>query len=61
MTNGFTNISVRDTTKQRLAARGRYGDSLDSIINRVLDESEDFRALKSKHKPKHTATGRATA
>jgi hypothetical protein len=37
--NDFTTISIRRKTKKRLVARARYGDSLDAVVNRVLDQN----------------------
>ena len=36
-----TSIRIKDKTKQRLAKHGKYGDSIDAIINRVLDAYEN--------------------
>jgi hypothetical protein len=36
----YTTIRVKDETKKRLQEHGRYKDSYDSIIERILDKIE---------------------
>jgi len=38
----LTTIQVRTETKDRLKSIGRKGESYDAVINRVLDEREQY-------------------
>jgi hypothetical protein len=41
-----TTISLRRTTKDRLAEHGIGGMSFDDIVNKILDENERYEAEK---------------
>ena len=41
MNTDLTTISIRKSTRQRLAERGQKLDSYDDIINRLIDTIED--------------------
>jgi hypothetical protein len=47
---GRKNISINDETHERLKKHGRYGDSFDSILNRLMDLAED-RTGKHEYSP----------
>jgi hypothetical protein len=36
-------ISIEDETRIRLKGEGAMGDSYDSVINRILDEVQEYR------------------
>ena len=43
MVLGYTTITVKKSTKERLRKFGGYGDTWDKIINRILDELEELK------------------
>ena len=41
---GRKNLNVSDGTYDRLKKHGQFGESFDELINRILDENEEFKA-----------------
>jgi hypothetical protein len=41
-------LRVSDETHDRIAAEGKYGDSMNDILERLLNELDELRKLKSK-------------
>jgi len=48
MSTTTTTIRVEQTTKKRFAKHGSYGDTVDIILNRILDKAEQEVAHKKK-------------
>lgn len=43
--NGITTISMKFKTKERLSAFGRYDESADDLINRLLDTIDECKKV----------------
>ena len=44
----ITTVKISKTTHQRLVTRGKWGETLDDILARVLDELDDCDKAKGK-------------
>jgi hypothetical protein len=38
---GYSQIPVKDETKERLEELGEFGETWDDLVNRLLDERDD--------------------
>ena len=43
-------IRISETLKERLAAQGRFGESYEDVISRILDENEELKNLENRKK-----------
>ena len=43
MDEDYTSLRLKKKTLKRLAKEGNYGESMDEIINKILDASETMR------------------
>ena len=46
----YTSMRVRKTTKKRFDSFGERGETDDQLLNRLLDELEEFREVKETRK-----------
>lgn len=44
----ITTLSIRMGTKTRLQKEGEFGETWEELINRLLDELEDYKKVKDK-------------
>lgn len=40
---GFTTIKIKNETRDRLTKEGKFGESYDQLLNKILDELIELR------------------
>lgn len=43
----FTSISILKASRERLVKFGKYGDNMDSIIERVIDMAQKYQVIRN--------------